>query len=459
MQETPISQIQNIYARQREFFSSHKTKEVDFRINKLKKLRQAVIDYEDKIVSALWRDLHKSSEEAYLTEIVIVLQEIDFHVKNLQKWSRPKKVPTPVYLQPSSSKIHFEPLGQALIIAPWNYPFQLLMNPLVGAISAGCCSVLKPSEFTSNVASVMEEMVKKTFEEDYIALVQGGQQTGEELLRHKFDIIFFTGSTRVGKIVMKAAAQFLTPVILELGGKSPCIVDQTANIDLAAKRITWGKTINAGQTCIAPDYLLVHKSIKEELIKKMKEHLLKMYGGDLSKSPHYPRIVNEKTFNALVEQIKESSARLRFGGKFYREELFIELTVFDNVTPEDILMEEEIFGPILPIMEYKELSEAINYINTREKPLALYYFGKAGTEEVLYRTSSGGAAINDTLMHITNHHLPFGGVGYSGQGSYHGKQSFLAFSHQRAVIRSSTWIDVPFKYPPFKYFNFVKKFL
>ncbi|UJH92144.1 aldehyde dehydrogenase family protein [Antarcticibacterium sp. 1MA-6-2] len=245
MKKTPIDTIQKIHEEQRKFFGTHRTKETDFRINQLKKFRQVIFDNEERILTALWKDLHKSREEAYLTEIAIVLQEIDLHIKKLEKWSKPKKVPTPVHLRPSSSRIYFEPLGQALIIAPWNYPFQLLMNPLVGAISAGCCAILKPSEFTMNIATVMEDIVKEAFDETYVALVQGGQQVGEALLNLKFDLIFFTGSTRVGKIVMKAAAEFLTPVILELGGKSPCIVDHTANIDLAAKRIVWGKTINA----------------------------------------------------------------------------------------------------------------------------------------------------------------------------------------------------------------------
>lgn len=457
---TTSGKIDNVYNEQRKFFNSHRTKDLKFRIESLKKFRAAINKYEDRIMDALWEDLHKSNEEAFLSEISIVTREIDLHIKNLSKWSRPKKVPTPVHLLPSSSRIRYEPLGMALIIAPWNYPFQLLMNPLVGAIAAGCCAILKPSEFTTNIAGVMEDLIKEIFAEDHIALMQGGKEVGEELLKKKFDIIFFTGSTQVGRIVMKAAAEHLTPVILELGGKSPCIVAKDADIEKAAKRIAWGKTINAGQTCIAPDYLLVYKPLKEELIGKMQEHLLEMYGEDPRESKYYPRIVNEKTFDKLTALLKNTRGNLRFGGQTHREGLYISPTILDDVQPDDALMQEEIFGPLLPILTYSHLEEAINFINSREKPLALYYFGKdKEAREVLNKTSSGGTGINDTLMHITNHHLPFGGVGNSGQGMYHGKESFLAFSHQRAVISTPTWIDVPFKYAPFRFFNFVKRIL
>lgn len=460
MKETFAGEIEQIYKGQRDFYRSHKTRDLHFRIQSLKKFRSAINNYENRIMDALWEDLHKSNEEAYLSEISIVTREIDLHIKNLKKWSKPKKVPTPVHLLPSSSSIHYEPLGLALIIAPWNYPFQLLMNPLVGAIAAGCCAILKPSEFTTHIARVMEKMITETFTEDHIALIQGGKEVGEALLKQQFDIIFFTGSTQVGRIVMKAAAEHLTPVILELGGKSPCIVAEEADLEKAAKRIAWGKTINAGQTCIAPDYLLVYKPLKEELIKKMQDHLKEMYGENPQESKYYPRIVNEKTFNKLSDLLKRTKGNVRSGGLTDRVDLYISPTIFDELKPDDALMQEEIFGPLFPVITYSHLEEAIMYINSREKPLALYYFGKdKGAQEVLKKTSSGGSAINDTLMHITNHHLPFGGVGNSGQGKYHGKESFLAFSHQRAVISTPTWIDVPFKYAPFKFFNFVKRIL
>ncbi|MGM0392159.1 MAG: aldehyde dehydrogenase family protein, partial [Bacteroidota bacterium] len=306
MTEISNAKIENIHKAQKAFQESHQTKSLDFRIGMLKKLKSAVSQYEDRILEALWKDLHKSGEEAYLTEISILNQEIDFHIKNLKKWMKPQKVVNPVHLFPSTGKIYYEPLGVALIIAPWNYPFQLVMNPLVGAIASGCCAILKPSESTGHIAAVMDEMIGATFDENYIALIQGDQRVGEDLLKLRFDKIFFTGSTKVGKIVMKAAAENLTPVILELGGKSPAIVDENADIDLAAKRIAWGKTINAGQTCIAPDYLLVHHSVKEELIKKIPVYLEEMYGKDIQKSEFYARIVHEKAFDGLVELLEKS---------------------------------------------------------------------------------------------------------------------------------------------------------
>ena len=461
MIEISSAKIENIHKAQKAFHASHQTKSLDFRIGMLKKLKAAVVQYEDRILEALWKDLHKSGQEAYLTEISILNQEIDFHIKNLKKWVKPQKVSNPVQLFPSTGKIYYEPLGVVLIIAPWNYPFQLTMNPLVGAIAAGCCAILKPSEFTGHIAAVMDEMIGATFDENYIALIQGDQRVGEHLLKLRFDKIFFTGSTQVGKIVMKAAAEHLTPVILELGGKSPGIVDEDADIDLAAKRIAWGKTINAGQTCIAPDYLLVHHSVKEELIKKIPVYLEEMHGKDIQKSEFYARIVHEKAYDGLVQLLEESQGNIRYSGNFNREELFLHPTIVDEISPEtDSLMQKELFGPILPVITFTNITEAISFINSGEKPLALYYFGKnKQSAEVIRKTSSGGVCINDTLMHVANHHLPFGGVGNAGFGSYHGKDSFLAFSHKRAVLNSPTWMDIPFRYAPFKHFKFIKKFL
>jgi len=460
MEETSAITIEHIHRTQKKFHSSHQTKSLEFRIARLKKLKAAIQKFEVRILEALWKDLRKSGEEAYLTEISIVTGEIDLHIRNLKKWVRSRRVPTPIHLLPSSGRVYHEPLGVVLIIAPWNYPFQLVMNPLVGAISAGCCAILKPSEYTVNIAEVMGEMIRETFDENYIALVLGGQKVGEHLLKQNFDLIFFTGSTKVGKIVMKAAAENLSPVILELGGKSPCIVDDNANLDLAAKRIAWGKTINAGQTCIAPDYLFVHESVKEDLIQKIAAHLEDMFSANIQKSRFFSRIVNEKAFDNLVGLLQKSNGSIRYGGTFDKEDLFISPTILDMITPDDALMQQEIFGPILPVITYSNIEEAFSYINSKEKPLALYYFGKKiGVEEVLLKTSSGGTCINDTLMHITNHHLPFGGVGNSGFGKYHGKESFLAFSNQRAVVNSPTWIDIPFKYVPFRNFKFIKKIL
>ncbi|MEO6949482.1 MAG: aldehyde dehydrogenase family protein [Ginsengibacter sp.] len=445
-------------ADQRAFFSTQETKGIDFRLAQLGKLKEVIGEYEKKIEHALWEDLHKSPEEAYLTEISIVTSEIDNHISHLKKWAKPHKVATPIHLLPSSSKIIYEPLGIALIVAPWNYPFQLLMNPLVGAISAGCCSMLKPSPDTPNVARLMEEMLVKTFNTNYINIVQGGRETNTILFSQAFDIIFFTGSPKVGKVVMKAAAENLTPVILELGGKSPCIVDADADIDIAAKRITWGKLINAGQSCIAPDYLFAHHSIKEELLDKIATNIQLMYGDHIKQSRFYPRIVNDSAMDRLSGLLNQGT--IHTGGEIDLEERFIAPTIIDDVSPDFLIMQEEIFGPILPIMTFDQIEEAIDYINKNEKPLAFYYFGKnKKAKEVLAKTTSGGACINDILLHIGNHNLPFGGVGNSGMGNYHGKDSFLAFSNKRAIVTSATWFDLSLKYIPFKHFKLIKKII
>lgn len=450
--------IKKQVTQQRAFFFTQQTKAIDFRLKQLRALKQVILDYQEQIEEALWQDLHKSPEESYLTEISIVISEINHHIKRLKRWSKPKRVSSPIHLFPSSSKIIYEPLGLALIVAPWNYPFQLVMNPLVGAISAGCCAVLKPSPDAPYIAKVMEEMIKKTFDSNYITLVQGGRETNTILFEQRFDLIFFTGSPKVGKVVMKAAAEHLTPVILELGGKSPCIVDADADIAVAAKRIAWGKLINAGQTCIAPDYLFVHHSVKDELLTKIASSFKEMYGDEIKKNRFYPRIITDGAFERLTGLLKQGE--IHTGGEVDASERFISPTIIDAVSPDFSIMQEEIFGPILPVMNFEHIDEAIDYINKHEKPLAFYYFGKnKKAKEVLAKTSSGGACINDTLMHIVNHNLPFGGVGNSGTGSYHGHTSFLAFSNKRAVVSTPTWLDIPLKYVPFKYFKFLKKII
>ena len=458
MKDTSEKTIDKLLEQQRAFYASQQTKSLKFRVKQLKKFNQAIDKYEQKIADALKADLNKSFQEAYLTEISIVKQEISNHIKNIKRWAKPKRVPTPLHLIPSSGKIIFEPLGVSLIVAPWNYPFQLLMNPLVGSISAGNCAMLKPSPYTPNTAMVMEEMINETFNPSYISLVQGGRKTNTALFEKRFDIIFFTGSPNVGKVVMRAAAENLTPVILELGGKSPCIVDKEANIEIAAKRIAWGKTINAGQTCIAPDYVLVHSSVKEQLIKQIGKSIEKMFGSDPQKSMFYPRIVNEQAHERLTGYLKD--AKIRFGGHTNKSDRYISPTIIDDVNANDPVMQDEIFGPILPIISFDSIDETIEFVNSREKPLAFYYFGKsARAKNVLHKTTSGGACINDTLMHITNHHLPFGGVGNSGLGKYHGKTSFQAFSNQRSTVSTPTWIDIPFKYVPFKYFKLIRRII
>ncbi|MBP7512303.1 MAG: aldehyde dehydrogenase [Bacteroidia bacterium] len=455
MNEAGVSQI---LANQRAFFNTHQTKDVFYRIAILKLLKKTILDYQEKIEEALWKDLHKSKEETFLTEIGLVLHEIDFHIKNVSHWAKPKKVSTPFFMLPSGSKTKADPLGIALIIAPWNYPFQLLINPLVGAISAGCCAVLKPSPDAPHLAKVMEDMVSSIFEPNYIGLVQGGKEENELLLKQKFDIIFFTGSSAVGKVIMRAAAENLTPVVLELGGKSPVLVNKDADIPKAAKRIIWGKTINAGQTCIAPDYLFVHSEVKNKLLEEMDKSLEDMFGSDRKKSGYYGRIIHERAFDRLIKLMAKGKARI--GGETEKADLYIAPTVLEGLGLEDDIMQEEIFGPILPLFEFSDFEQVINFVNSKEKPLAIYYFGNAeSVEELMHKTSSGGVCINDTLMHVSNQHLPFGGVGNSGMGSYHGANSFWAFSHKKSIVTTPTWIDLPFKYMPFKHFKWVKKMI
>jgi len=458
MEDTARNTIEADLDRQRKFFASGQTKSLKFRLEKLNWFKASVKKYEKRITAALWEDLHKSYEEAYLTEISIVVQEIDNHIDHLKRWAKPKRVPTPVHLLPSGSRIIYEPLGVALILAPWNYPFQLLMNPLVGAMSSGCCAMLKPSPYTPHVAKVMEDLIRETFDPEYIAMAQGSRKVNEILLEQRFDIIFYTGSPTVGKVVMRAAAGHLTPVVLELGGKSPCIVDAGANLGIAAKRIAWGKTVNAGQTCIAPDYLLVHQSVKEELLEKIAAAIDKMFGPDIKQSKYFPRIVNQQAFERLQKYLE--SGKIRYGGQVDAAERYIAPTLIDEILPDFPIMLEEIFGPILPVMTFDHIDQAVSYVNSHEKPLAFYYFGKnSQAREVLAKTTSGGGCINDFLIHIANHRLPFGGVGNSGLGKYHGHGSFLAFSNSRAIVSSPTWIDLSFRYVPFKGFRWVKKII
>jgi aldehyde dehydrogenase (NAD+) len=455
---TPTEQIAKVVAAQKEFFHSGKTLDIEYRLAALKRLKAAIQKWEKPLAEALWADLHKSYEEAYLTELSIVLGEIDNHISHLKAWATPKRRPTPLKMFPSRSKVISEPLGTSLIIAPWNYPVQLLLNPLVGAISAGCTAVLKPSPYVESVSKVVEQMITDTFGKEYIAVVQGNRDVNSALLDERFDIIFFTGSPSLGRKVMTAAAKNLTPVVLELGGKSPCIVDKSADIATVARRIAWGKSLNAGQTCIAPDYLLVHKDIKEELISTLAHEFKSLLGENPKECHHFVRIVNDKAFDRLIGYLE--GADIVVGGEYDRSERYIAPTIVDNVSVDSPIMQEEIFGPIFPIVTFSETAEAVEFVAQREKPLALYYFGdKKSAKYVLRHTSSGGACINDTIMHIANERLPFGGVGNSGMSSYHGKASFDVFSHYRAVVTTPTWVDVPFRYMPYKMFSLVKRLL
>lgn len=465
--------ISQIVSKQREFFLTNETKSIDFRLKQLKKLKQSIESHIDDIYDALWNDLHKSKEETFLTEISIVLNEINDHIKNIKKWAKLDKVKTPIYLMPSKSYVMYEPFGVALIIAPWNYPFNLMLTPLVGAISSGCCAVLKPSPYSKSTSEVMQKIIDETFEEKYITMIQGHRDVNQALLEEKFDLIFYTGSPSTGKVVMEAASKNLTPLVLELGGKSPCVVDKNCNIDFAARRIVWGKTINAGQTCVAPDYLMVHASVKDELIKKMIYYVEKFYGEDSQMSDCYCRIINDKAYNRLVSYLDEG--KIIYGGRHDDDDRYIQFTllelgqyshvethgrVSDNHVPENNVMTTEIFGPILPVIEFDDINKVSDFIMQRPKPLALYYFGEdSAANELLSKTSSGGVCINDTILHVANEHLPFGGVGESGMGKYHSRDSFLAFSNKRAVLKSSNRIDFAMKYPPYDKLEMIKKLM
>ncbi|MNO40288.1 Aldehyde dehydrogenase [compost metagenome] len=443
--------IQVMLEEHQDFFNRGITKEVAFRLNQLRKLKDSIKRYESRIITALHHDLGKSEFEAYATEIGFTLDSLGYMMKHLKRWAKPIKVRSPLHLFPAKSYILNEPYGTALIIGPFNYPFQLLIEPLIGAIAAGNCAVLKPSESTPAITAVIEQLIQETFEPQYIRVVQGEKETTNLLIHAKFDYIFFTGSVPVGKIVMEAAAKNLVPLTLELGGKSPVIVDKSANLDIAAKRIVWGKLLNAGQTCIAPDYLLVQKDIANELITKIKHQITEFYGQNAQPNTDYGRIVNERQLQRLTDLIERDREKVAMGGTIISEDRYIEPTLIYPAAWTDASMEDEIFGPILPILEYHQLDEAIRSINEHPKPLALYLFteDKKVEQEVLSRVSFGGGCINDTISHVANGNLPFGGVGNAGIGSYHGKHSFEVFSHRKSIVKRGTRIDLGIVYPPY----------
>ncbi|UOG07491.1 aldehyde dehydrogenase [Bacillus altitudinis] len=436
------------------------TPAVQDRIRLLNDLKAAIKHHEKDILQALAHDLHKSEQEAYTTEIGMVYEEINHTVKHLHKWAKPSRAKTPLTHIGSKSMIIKEPYGSVLIIAPWNYPFQLALSPLVGAISAGNAVTLKPSELTPHVSNVIGTIVESVFQEDLAAVVEGGVDVSTELLKLPFDYIFFTGSVAVGKVVMEAAAKHLTPVTLELGGKSPCIVMPDADIKLAAKRITFGKFTNAGQTCIAPDYLLVHESIKEDLLREMTTCIRDFYGDQPETNPHFGKNVSQRHFDRLSQFL--SNGTIVTGGQRNEQELKIAPTILDHITWEDPVMQEEIFGPILPVITFDSLQEAADMIKARPKPLALYLFttNKETEAYILDNLSFGGGCINDTLMHVATPYLPFGGVGESGIGRYHGKESFFTFTHEKSVLRQTNRFDFSFRYPNAKNgLDIVRKFL
>ncbi len=436
---------------QKAFFYAGKTKEVDFRVTQLKNLRQAILDNEEEILDALNRDMGKAPFEAHLTEITPVLEEIRNALNNVRTWAKPQKVKTPFYHFFSRSYIYPEPYGLTLILGPWNYPFHLIFTPLVGAMAAGNCAVLKPSSMTPHTSSLISRLVAKYFEANYVAVMEGKKEESQLLLKEKFDYIFFTGSVNVGKIVMKAAAEHLTPVTLELGGKSPCIIDEDAHISSAAEKIIWGKFINAGQTCIAPDYLYVHRKVRPQLMELMKSSIKKFYGVNPQNSPDYPRIINEKHFQRLSALLEEGA--ILAGGETDPADLYLAPTIVGEINWDNKVMQEEIFGPILPVLEYTALEEVIDGVNNFSKPLALYLFtNNSRTKKIILREISfGGGTINNIFMHFTSPCLPFGGVGSSGMGAYHGKASFDTFTHYKSILQSpNNFTGQSLVYPPYR---------
>ncbi|HBC4015449.1 TPA: aldehyde dehydrogenase [Staphylococcus aureus] len=443
------------------FFNTQQTKDISFRKEQLKKLSKAIKSYESDILEALYTDLGKNKVEAYATEIGITLKSIKNARKELKNWTKTKNVDTPLYLFPTKSYIKKEPYGTVLIIAPFNYPFQLVFETLIGAIAAGNTAIIKPSELTPNVARVIKRLINETFDANYIEVIEGGIEETQTLIHLPFDYVFFTGSENVGKIVYQAASENLVPVTLEMGGKSPVIVDETANIKVASERICFGKFTNAGQTCVAPDYILVHESVKDDLITALSKTLREFYGQNIQQSPDYGRIVNLKHYHRLTSLLNSAQMNIVFGGHSDEDERYIEPTLLDHVTNDSAIMQEEIFGPILPILTYQSLDEAIAFIHQRPKPLSLYLFSEDenATQRVINDLSFGGGAINDTLMHLANPKLPFGGVGASGMGRYHGKYSFDTFTHEKSYIFKSTRLESGVHLPPYKgKFKYIKAF-
>jgi acyl-CoA reductase-like NAD-dependent aldehyde dehydrogenase len=442
-------QIFKLIENQRVFFAGGKTRDLSFRINQLKTLRKAIIDNEQAVFDALKADLNRPAFEAYGGDTAIVVNEIDYALKHLRRWAKPKKARTPLAYFPSKSYSISEPYGVTLIIGPWNFPVQLMLAPLVGAIAAGNCAMLKPSIAAPRTSHLLTKIIGDTFDPAYVSIIEGGAETAQMLLEERFDHIFFTGGPSSGRLVMAAAAQHLTPVTLELGGKNPCIVDADTHLDFTARRIVWGKFFNAGQSCVAVDYLLVHRSIKHTLLDRMVSCIQQFYGSDPSQSPDFGRIIDDAHFIRLAGLLGKGT--IVTGGRAERASRYIAPTVIDGIVGTEPIMQDEIFGPLLPVVEYEDLSQAIAFVNGRPKPLALYFFSrdKARQDSILRETSAGGGCINDTVIHETAG-LPFGGAGPSGIGKYHGKASFDAFSHQRSIVKSGFVIDIPLRYPPYK---------
>ncbi|MDI9456425.1 MAG: aldehyde dehydrogenase [Bacillota bacterium] len=445
-----MSHIKKSLERQRSYFATGQTYDVSFRLEMLKTLQKSIIAHESEIFDALKKDLNKSPFEAYETEVGITLQELQYVIKHVRSWAKPERVKTPLLHFKSTSFILSEPYGVVLIMSPWNYPLQLSIAPLIGSIAAGNCTLIKPSAYSPATSAVIAKIVRECFDEGFVAVIEGGREANQALLKEKFDYIFFTGSVEVGKTVMAAAAENLTPVTLELGGKSPCIVDCNTNLEITARRIVWGKCLNAGQTCVAPDYLLVHKDVKNDLLNSMKKYIAEFYGQHPHKSEDLPKIINRKHFDRVKELL--NCGKTVVGGQYDEKTLKISPTILDDVSWDEPVMQEEIFGPVLPVLEFDDLSQVIETVNKRPKPLALYLFttSKQTERKILENIPFGGGCINDTIVHLATSYMPFGGVGESGMGRYHGRWSFDTFSHKKSILKKSNLIDIKLRYPPYR---------
>ena len=412
-------------------------------------MKSVILKYENEINQALYEDLGKSPSESYMCEVGLTLSELSYQIKHIKRWSRAKRHITDLTNFHGKSYSVFEPYGVVLVMAPWNYPFMLTMEPLIGAVAAGNCVVAKPSAYSPATSSIIKKILEQVFDDSYVAVVEGGRAENTELLEQRFDYIFFTGGVNVGKLVMEKAAKNLTPVSLELGGKSPCIIDKTANLKLAAKRLAFGKYLNLGQTCVAPDYLLIEETVKEKFLNILIDTVKKMYGENPLENQNYGKMINEKHYRRVMGLIDERKVIL--GGKGIEEQLRIEPTVLDNVTESDDVMQEEIFGPVLPVITYKEINDAVQFIETRPHPLALYIFSNDRKVQKLFteKVTFGGGCINDTILHLATSRMGFGGVGNSGMGAYHGIKSFQTFSHEKSILRKYNWIDMPMRYQPY----------
>ncbi len=451
---TAVENISKIAKNQDLFFKSYATFDLNFRIGKLKKLKEVLQSYEKDLFKALKTDLGKGEFEVFTNEYGLALKEISYHIRNLKSWALPKKVSTPIYSFPSKSSIHKQPYGKILIIGPFNFPFMLTIVPLIGAVSAGNVVCVKPSENTHQISGLIKKIIDEVFNPSHVACIEGGVETTKELLAIRWDLIFFTGSTRVGRIVMEAAAKNLTPVVLELGGKNPVVVDKDARLEVAAKRIVWAKYLNTGQSCVAPDYLFVHENVKDKLLPLLKKYIKQFYTENPKESKDFGRIVNKENVERLSALIKDET--IYIGGETDKTGRYFSPTLLNDVQKDSPIMKDEVFGPVLPVLIFNELDEVTGFLNNNEKPLAAYYFSenKKSQKEFLAKTFSGGVGINELVVQFVNFSLPFGGVGFSGIGVYHGKHSLDTFSHKRSVIKTTTLIDIPLRYPPIKQWVF-----